>query len=41
MKAMLTAFVAIAVIAVGAWMFLEEQGDTTANATLGPNVRLD
>jgi hypothetical protein len=41
MKAMLTAFAAIAVIAVAANMVLEEQGYNAANTTASPNVRLD
>ncbi len=41
MRAMILAFLAIAVIAVGAWYGLEEIGFSTAEETAGPNVRLD
>ena len=41
MKAMFAAFAAIAVIAFGAWFYLESRGDTTAAHNLSPSVRLD
>ncbi len=41
MRAMLLAFLATALIAVGAWYMLGEVGFSTAEGTAGPNVRLD
>ncbi len=41
MKAMMTAFVAIAVISVGAWYGLGELGFSAADQTSGSAVRLN
>ncbi len=41
MKAMLTAFAAIAVIAVGAYFALEQAGFSSADRQSAPSVRLD
>jgi len=41
MKAMLAAFVAIAVIAVGSNFVLKQAGFSTQNLATGPDVRLD
>lgn len=41
MRAMLLAFLAIAVIAVAAWYGLGELGFSTAEGTASSNVRLD
>lgn len=41
MKAMLTAFAAIAVIAVGANLILHEAGFSSQDQTASPSVRLD
>lgn len=41
MKAMIVAFVAIAVIAVGSNMILTEVGFSSQDRTAGPAVRLD
>ena len=40
MKAMLTAFVAIALISVGAWYTLTHLGFGTGEVSAGPDVRL-
>ena len=40
MKAMLTAFVAIAVIAVGSYLILNEAGFSAQERAAGPAVRL-
>lgn len=40
MKAMLTAFVAIAFISVGAWYALTHLGFDSGNVNAGPGVRL-
>lgn len=40
MKAMFTAFVAIALIAVAAWYGLENAGFSTPDRTTGDSVRL-
>ncbi|WP_167853431.1 hypothetical protein [Roseovarius aestuariivivens] len=40
MKAMLTAFVAIGLISVGAWYALHEIGFGTGEVNAGPDVRL-
>ncbi len=41
MKAMMTGFVAMIVIAVGAWVVLGEMGFSTSDMHSGANVRLD
>ncbi|MEO9779169.1 MAG: hypothetical protein ABJH07_14435 [Sedimentitalea sp.] len=41
MKAMLSAFVAIALIAILAWYGLERGGFSAAQSGSGPDVRLD
>lgn len=41
MKAMFSAFAAIVVIALGAWIALDQAGFSTRDATAGKNVRLD
>ena len=41
MKAMLMGFVAMAVIAVGAWYALGQMGFSAADVYSGENVRLD
>ena len=41
MRAMFLAFLAIAVIAVGAWFTLQNAGFSTAEHTVSPDVRLD
>lgn len=41
MKAMLTAFAAIALITVGAWYMLGEAGFSTGDRQAGNSVRLD
>lgn len=41
MKAMLAGFVAIIVIAYGAWYGLNQLGFSTADVYSSPNVRLD
>lgn len=41
MKAMLTAFAAIALIAVGAWYGLHQAGFSSAERSVGSDVRLD
>jgi len=41
MRAMLLAFLAIAVIATGAWYALQYAGFSTADETTSPNVRRD
>ena len=41
MKAMLLAFAAVAVIAIGANMFLGQVGFSSQERTAGPAVRLD
>ncbi|MGB3243906.1 MAG: hypothetical protein WBB25_05200 [Sulfitobacter sp.] len=41
MKAMLLAFVAIAVIAVGSNLILKEAGFSSQDRASGPDVRLD
>jgi hypothetical protein len=41
MKAMLTGFVAIIVLAVGAWYGLQQLGFSSAEVYSSPSVRLD
>ena len=41
MRAMFLAFLAIAVIAVGAWFTLQNLGFSSAEQTVSPDVRLD